>query len=163
MLAHVEDRHDHIEGMGHDPHGHPHLEEILEEHEGVHVVHVVGAGDHGDQLIAQYEGDDHARDGDDDGIGEAAYHGKDTAVPALGGLPNLTCDLAGLLIDIGEHVGQVGRDHAGEELAHPFLYLFKQSVKHGSVPPIVVVPLIRTGRTAEGSAGCRSRQRRRPP
>ena len=80
MLSNVKDRHHQVKGMGDDVNGNPHLHEILEEHEGVDLVHVVGAGDHGDQLITQYEGDDHPRNGDDHRVGEASDHGKDASI-----------------------------------------------------------------------------------
>ena len=51
-------------GVRHEIDRHSRLEKPLEEHPSVHVVKVVFLGDHGNQLVAQNEGNDDTSDGD---------------------------------------------------------------------------------------------------
>jgi len=99
------DEYMYIEGMGHQEDGHPHLEEILEETEADPVMQVVLFGDHDDQLVTKYEGDDDACNRDDHRLGERSDHAEDIAVPALRCLSDLFCNRGGLLVDIGKHRG----------------------------------------------------------
>ncbi len=64
------DEYMYIEGMGHQEDGHPHLEEILEETEADPVMQVVLLSNHGDQLVAKHERDDHACNRDNHRLGE---------------------------------------------------------------------------------------------
>ncbi|SMX53991.1 protein of unknown function [Brevefilum fermentans] len=88
------DEYMYIEGMGHQEDGHPHLEEILEETEADPVMQVVLFGDHDDQLVTKYEGDDDACNRDDHRLGERSDHAEDIAVPALWSLIDLFGDCA---------------------------------------------------------------------
>ena len=135
MLPNVKNSHYDVKGMGYHIYRDPHFDKVFEKHEGIELVHVVRVGNHADKFVTQDEGNDHPRNGNDHGIGEVLYHGEYAAIPGLRRLSNLSCDLTSFLIDVGEHVGQVRRNHAGEELTHPSFYLFKQSVKHVSAPP----------------------------
>ena len=81
MLPDIEDPHDDIEGVRHQKDRHEALEEPLEEHPSVHLVHVVSFRDHRDQFIAQNEGYDHTGDRDNDRVRQAPDHGEDASVP----------------------------------------------------------------------------------
>ena len=64
VLPDVEYCHHDVKRMRHEVDRHSRLEKPLEEHPSVHVVKVVFLGDHGNQLVAQNEGDDDTSDGD---------------------------------------------------------------------------------------------------
>ena len=117
------DEYMYIEGMGHQEDGHPHLEEILEETEADPVMQVVLFGDHDDQLVTKYEGDDDACNRDDHRLGERSDHAEDIAVPALRGLTDLFGDRGCLFIDIHKHGRQVAFDQTDEELTDSLLDL----------------------------------------
>ena len=64
VLPDVEYCHHDVKRVRHEVDRHSRLEKPLEEHPCVHVVKVVFLGDHGNQLVAQNEGDDDTSDGD---------------------------------------------------------------------------------------------------
>ena len=70
-------------------------------------MHVVLFGEHGNQLIAQHKGYDHSGNRYDHRIRQILDQTENTATPALGRLPNLTCNVTGFFIHIGKHVRQV--------------------------------------------------------
>jgi hypothetical protein len=123
MLGDIKDGHGDIECVGHQKNCHPHLEEVFEETEAVPVMQVVLFGDHGDQLVAKHEGDDHACDRDDHCLGQRPDHAEDVAVPPLRGLSDLFGDRGCLFVDINEHSRQVAFDQPNEELPDGLLDL----------------------------------------
>ena len=89
MLGYVEDGHDNVPGVGDDEYRAEGLEDPLEEDPGLEVVQIVLVDDELDQLHAHHEGEEDARNGDDDCLREGADHVKDAAVPGLGRLSHL--------------------------------------------------------------------------
>ena len=86
----------------------------------IHIVQIVPLCQHRDQLIAEDQRNDDSRNGDHHRIRNVADHAENTAVPPLRCLPDLSSDLAGLLVDRREHRTQVGLHHAGKKFPHPF-------------------------------------------
>jgi FMN phosphatase YigB (HAD superfamily) len=101
------------------------LEEVLEKHPCIDVMHIVLLRQHGDQLVTQHERDDHPCDRQDHRIRQVLDHAEHATVPPLWCLSQLMGDLPGLLVHIGEHGGEIGVDHVLEQVPHPFFDCFE--------------------------------------
>ena len=118
-LRYVEDAHDDVERVGDDHDGDERLEDPAKEHPGVHVVQVVFVDDHVDQLVAHDEREHHARDGDDDRLGERADHGEDAAIPSGRRRSHLRGNLPDLEVDGVKHAGELVGDSLDEQRFEP--------------------------------------------
>ena len=79
----------------------------LKEDPGFEVVQIVLVDDELDQLHAHHEGEEDARNGDDDCLREGADHVKDAAVPGLGRLSHLGGNARDLLVERVKESGQI--------------------------------------------------------
>ena len=120
MLGHVKYRHDDVEGVGEHQHSGEGLENPFEEYPGVEVVEVVVVHQHLDELIGHHEGQHQPRYGEDDGLGELAYHGEHPGVPCRRGHPYLCRDLSDLLVHPREEPAEVLHDALDQKGFEPF-------------------------------------------
>ena len=135
VLPDIKHRHCHVECVAEQVDRDPHLEDIFEKHPRINVMHVVFLGQHGDQLIAHDEGDDHPCDRQNHRVGQVPDHIENTSVPPLRRLSNLRGDLTRPGIDVGEHGLQVGLHHGCQKGPHPHFDRFKYRIEHGLSSP----------------------------
>ena len=89
--------------MRHQINRYPCLDQILEEHPCVDVVHVVPFRQHGDQLIAEHVGNDDPGDRHHHGIRQAVDQAVNIAIPSLRRLAHLSGDCSHLRIHVLVH------------------------------------------------------------
>ena len=133
-LADIENPHDDVPCVRYDQNRAEGFEYPLEEHPGIHVVHVVFLCHKLDQLITHHKGKDNPGNRDDHRFGEAADHGKDAAVPCQRRLSHFSGDLAYFGIHRIEHARQVPRDPLDEQPAQPFIEFVEYAAHKRSRP-----------------------------
>ena len=134
MLPNIENSHDDIPGIRYDQHRAEGLEYPLEEHPGIHVVHVVFLCHDLDQLITHHKSKDNPGNRDDHRFGEVSDHGKDAAVPCQRRLSHFSGDLAYFGIDRIEHARQISCDSLDEQPTQPLIELVEYAAHKRSRP-----------------------------
>ena len=131
ILRQVKDRHDDGKAVGEKVGRDKGLEDPFEDIEGIEVVHVVLFQYHLDQLVDQHEGQDHPRDGNDNIIGQRAYHVEHAPVPALRGLTHLRRNVRHLIVYGLKYACVLSRDRLDHALFDPVCYPVKQTAHKG--------------------------------
>ena len=111
-LRQIKHAHDDIPGVGHDHDGTERFEHPFEEHPGFEVMHVVLFHHQLQKLHRHHDGEDHARDGQNHLIGQAADHAVHAAVPRLRRRADLSGDSGHLGVYLIEQPLKVSHDAA---------------------------------------------------
>ena len=152
ILTDVKYRHHNVKGVGHEVDRHGCFEKPLEEHPCVHIVHIVFLCDHGDQLVTQDKGDDDTGNGDYHIFGQPPDHVVDAAVPSRGSSADFRSYRAYLVIDIGEHIGQVTFNPPDKQFFYRLFDFFKNTAQFFTTFRLAGIAEIRTVSRATGLA-----------
>ena len=90
-------------------------------------MHVVLFQNHLNQLIYQHKGQDHARNGNDDGFRKILDHTEHAAIPALRGLSDLPGHIRDLAVYRFKNTGVLPGDRFDQALFDPVCYPIKQT------------------------------------
>ena len=113
LLRRVEHAHDYRPGVRHDEDSAGALEHPLEEHGGFYLVEVVAVGDDLYKLQGHHNGENYARNGQDNVLGKRLYHAENVRVPALRCLAYLTGNTRHIFVDVVKEAGEVRDNAAG--------------------------------------------------
>ena len=83
-------------------------------------MHIILFGEHGNQLIAQHKGYDHSGNRYNHRIRQILDQAENTAVPALGRLPNNSRNFAHLAVDAIKQTVQIAQNTADQQALEPF-------------------------------------------
>ena len=165
-MRRLEDAHDYRPGVRDDEDGARRLEHPLEEHGGLYLVEIVPVCDDPDKLQRHDDGEDDARDGQDDGLGQGLDHVEDVRVPVLRRLAYLSGDARDVLVDVVKEAGEIRDYPTGQYFLDPVRQRVFDEI-YAPSPPAPrgknLTAISRTALRAAAPASCQSKRHRRRP
>ena len=128
-LRRVEDPHDDVPGVGNDQDSAEGLKNPFEEDPGFKALQVVLFQHQLQKLHRHHNGQNHAGNGENHVVRQAADHAVDAAVPRLRRRAHLPRNTADLLIDVVKQALQVAHNAADQDSLEPFRHFVPDKIQ----------------------------------